>query len=236
MSINALLIIVAAILILCVVLGIRKGFVHTVFSMFSLLIIVIVTGLLSTYVAAYINDHTDIPSKIRNKVATEIKLENQVDLNTSGKLEEYIDTISMPEQLKDLLVSKSKEAGDVTNTTSKEAASSMVGNIYDRISELIVNAIAYLFTFAVVAVVVLVAGLLLDIVAKLPGIRQANEVLGAIIGLVQGYLIVSVLYVFAIAFAATGFGEWVIKMVNENQILTWFYAHNPIVELLFGLL
>ena len=54
---NIFLVIVAAILIGCTVLGAKKGFVHTIFTMFSLFIIIIITGVLSPYVADYINDH-----------------------------------------------------------------------------------------------------------------------------------------------------------------------------------
>ena len=57
MVINAFLIIVALILIGCTVLGGIKGFVHTIFTMFSLFIIIMLTGVLSPYefIGAVIN-------------------------------------------------------------------------------------------------------------------------------------------------------------------------------------
>ena len=101
---------------------------------------------------------------------------------------------------------------------------------------MIVSAIAYLFTFAVVGVIVLIAGILLDIVSKLPGIKQANAILGVIVGFVQGYLAVSVVYIAAVAFAATELGASVISQVAESEILTWFYNHNIVVDIVFGML
>ena len=236
MEINAFLIIVAVILIGCVLLGCKKGFVHTVFTMFSLLIVSLLTGLLSPYVGDYVTNHTDIPKSIRNSVEQQIKLKDRVNINESARINEYIDKIDLPEQLRDVIKEKSKKAGDAVAATTAEAANQMIGNIYDRITELIISAIAYVFTFAVVLVIVIVAGLLLDIVAKLPGIKQANTVLGGIIGFVQGYLIVSLLYIIAMAFAATKLGTSVIEMVDNSSVLTWFYEHNIVVNIVFGML
>ena len=232
---NVFLIIVAVVLLGCTALGAKKGFVHTVFTMFSLLIIIILTGVLSPYVADYINDHTEIPGKIHSKVEQKIDLKNKVDVYQRGKISEYLDKIELPDQLKEIIQEKCKSAGDADTSTTAEGAGQMIENIYTRITELIVSAIAYIFTFMVVCVIVLIAGLLLDIASKLPGIKQANTVLGLIMGFVQGYLIVSVLYLAALAFATTSVGTSVIEMVNESEILTWFYANNPVVNLMFGM-
>lgn len=232
MEVNALLIIIVLIIIGCVLLGCKKGFVHTVFTMLSLVIIIFLTGLLSPYVGEYITNHTQVPDRIRSKVEQKISFKVSQEVSR----DRYIDKIEIPDQLKDVIKDKSEKAGDAVSATTTDGSRKMIGSIYDRITEFIVNAIAYLFTLAVVVVVVIVAGLLLDIVAKLPGIKQANTILGGIFGLAQGYLIVSLLYIAAMAFAATGFGSAVIGMVNNNQILTWFYEHNFVVEIVFGML
>jgi len=239
MVVNAFLIIVAIVLLGCLLLGAKKGFVHTVFTMFSLVIIVVLTALLSPFVSNYITEHTQISSSIRSSIEQKIKLENKIntpEVEHNPTAENYIDQIDLPEQLKDLIKDKSKKAGDLVSATTAEARKTLVNSIYDRITELIVDAIAYLFTFAVLVVVFLIAGLLLDILAKLPVIRTANTILGAVVGLIQGYVIVSVMYVASLAFSSTALGTSVIEMVNESEILTVFYEHNIIVDLIFGML
>ena len=202
MVINAFLIIVALILIGCTVLGGIKGFVHTIFTMFSLFIIIMLTGVLSPYVADYINGHTDVPKSIHSKVEEKINLKEKISSDSSANRNDLIDKMDMPEQLKEVIKEKSQAAGDAFSATTEAASEKLVTGIYDRITDLIVSAIAYLFTFAVVGVIVLIAGILLDIVSKLPGIKQANAILGVIVGFVQGYLAVSVVYIAAVAFAA----------------------------------
>ncbi len=236
MEINALLIIVFIIMALCIVIGVKRGFIHTVFYTFSLLIVILLTGLLSPYVADYITNHMDISKNIRSGVEDKIRLEEKINISTDTLIKDYVDKIDLPDQLRDIILDKCKQAGDAASATTQEASKRLIESIYQRITELIVSAIAYLFTFAVMEVVVLIAGLLLDIVAKLPGIKQANEILGGIIGFMQGYLIVSVLYIAAMAFAASSIGTAVIEMVKENSILTWFYEHNFIVDIVFGML
>jgi uncharacterized membrane protein required for colicin V production len=236
MVINAFLIIVALILIGCTVLGGIKGFVHTIFTMFSLFIIIMLTGILSPYVADYINGHTDVPKSIHSKVEEKINLKEKISSDSSANRNDLIDKMDMPEQLKEVIKEKSQAAGDAFSATTEAASEKLVTGIYDRITDLIVSAIAYLFTFAVVGVIVLIAGILLDIVSKLPGIKQANTILGVIVGFVQGYLAVSVVYIAAVAFAATELGASVISQVAESEILTWFYNHNIVVDIVFGML
>lgn len=236
MVINAFLIIVALILIGCTVLGGIKGFVHTIFTMFSLFIIIMLTGVLSPYVADYINGHTDVPKSIQSKVEEKINLKEKISSDSSANRNDLIDKMDMPEQLKEVIKEKSQAAGDAFSATTEAASEKLVTGIYDRITDLIVSAIAYLFTFAVVGVIVLIAGILLDIVSKLPGIKQANAILGVIVGFVQGYLAVSVVYIAAVAFAATELGASVISQVAESEILTWFYNHNIVVDIVFGML
>jgi uncharacterized membrane protein required for colicin V production len=236
MVINAFLIIVALILIGCTVLGGIKGFVHTIFTMFSLFIIIMLTGVLSPYVADYINGHTDVPKSIHSKVEEKINLKEKISSDSSANRNDLIDKMDMPEQLKEVIKEKSQAAGDAFSATTEVASEKLVTGIYDRITDLIVSAIAYLFTSAVVGVIVLIAGILLDIVSKLPGIKQANAILGVIVGFVQGYLAVSVVYIAAVAFAATELGASVISQVAESEILTWFYNHNIVVDIVFGML
>lgn len=236
MVINAFLIIVALILIGCTVLGGIKGFVHTIFTMFSLFIIIMLTGVLSPYVADYINGHTDVPKSIHSKVEEKINLKEKISSDSSANRNDLIDKMDMPEQLKEVIKEKSQAAGDAFSATTEAASEKLVTGIYDRITDLIVSAIAYLFTFAVVGVIVLIAGILLDVISKLPGIKQANAILGVIVGFVQGYLAVSVVYIAAVAFAATELGASVISQVAESEILTWFYNHNIVVDIVFGML
>ena len=236
MVINAFLIIVALILIGCTVLGGIKGFVHTIFTMFSLFIIIMLTGVLSPYVADYINGHTDVPKSIHSKVEEKINLKEKISSDSSANRNDLIDKMDIPEQLKEIIKEKSQAAGDAFSATTEAASEKLVTGLYDRITDLIVSAIAYLFTFAVVGVIVLIAGILLDIVSKLPGIKQANAILGVIVGFVQGYLAVSVVYIAAVAFAATELGASVISQVAESEILTWFYNHNIVVDIVFGML
>ena len=232
---NVFLIFVGLTLIGFTILGGFKGFVHTIFTMFSLFLIILLTGILSPHVADYINNHTEIPKRIHSKVEEKINLKEKIKSGMATKRDDLIDSINAPEQLKNLLKEKSEKAGVDRSATTESDSKSLIDSIYDRITELIVNAIAYLFTFAVVGVIVIITGLLLDVVAKLPGIKQANTILGAVIGLLQGYMVVSLIYVLATAFGATAFGSGIIGMVAESDILSWFYEHNIVVDIVFGM-
>ncbi len=227
---NVFLAVVALTLIVSTVVGYIKGFIRTVFSMVALLVIIILTALLSPYVKTYIEKNTGIPSKVSQRISENVDFEEKMDFTNDWKITDYIEKLQLPEQLSDVLVEKSREAGDAINVGSEKAAEEMAESVLDRMTDIVISAIAYLFTFIVLSIVVVVAELLLGIVSKLPVIRKLNKLLGLLLGFFRGYLIISVLYVAVTALGATGFGSEMLEQVASSRLLTFIYGNNPIVD------
>lgn len=232
---NIFLIAVVLILLISTIVGYVKGFIKTVYSMFALLLIIILTAFLSPYVKTYIIKNTNIPSKIEKNVSENVKLEEKMDFSNDWKLTEYIEKLELPDQLNEVLIKKSREAGDTFNAGNEKAAEELAQTAYDRMTDVVIGAIAYLFTFAVLSVIVLVAGLLLNIVDKLPVINKLNKLLGVILGFLRGYLFISLLYVVATALGATSFGSNLLEQVASSEFLTFIYSNNPIVNFIMGM-
>lgn len=232
---NTFLLIVILILAGCTLIGYIKGFVKTVFSMCAMLVVIALTLVFSPYVKTYIEKNTKLPERVNEKVAQKYATEEEINFDVGLELDEYIDKIPIPEQMKEILVTKSRKAGDSLSAGTEAAIEKMKESVRERITDTIISAIAYLFTLAVVSVVVMVAGLLLNIVSKLPVIRKLNKFLGTVAGFVEGYVVISVYYMAVTALGVTEFGSSMLQMLSESPFLTWLYANNPIINIIMKL-
>lgn len=230
MQVNIFLIVVLAIIAVCTIIGYARGFIKTVFSMAAMLIMLILTVILSPYVKTYIRENTKLPEKVYSGVEEKFNLSEKFEVDATGKMTDYVDTLGLPDKLNEVILEKAKESGEAVDEGLSLARDEAVSSIYKQITDIVLSAIAYVFTFAVVGVIMVVAGLLLNIMEKLPVIKQMNKLLGLLIGFLQGYLVISLLYVIATALGATGFGSGILEMVGESSVLSFIYDHNFIVN------
>lgn len=233
MGINIFLIVVLIVLAVCTIVGYYRGLIKTIFSMAAMLVILILTVILSPYVKTYIRENTKLYDKVYSQVEEKFQLEDKQETGIPDggeNIPEYVKQLGFPEKMNEKLIDKTILPGNIVEKTITSAKDTIRKAIYDQVTEMILSAIAYIFTFAVVGVIIMVAGLLLNVVDKLPVIKQMNRVLGLIIGFLQGYLIISLLYVLATAFGATSLGAGVLEMVSESPILSFIYNNNIIVN------
>ena len=84
-----------------------------------------------------------------------------------------------------------------------------------------------------VKIVLKILSILIDIVSKLPVIRQFNEVGGLIYGLIQGvFIILLVMTAVAIFTPLTGAYE-VANIINQSHVGAFFYNNNIILNIIF---
>ena len=66
----------------------------------------------------------------------------------------------------------------------------------------------------------------LDLLAKLPVLRQINTVAGLAAGIAEGLLLVWVLFAILTMFAGSEFGKDALAMIGENPLLDFLYKNN----------
>ncbi|MBR1693277.1 MAG: CvpA family protein [Lachnospiraceae bacterium] len=74
----------------------------------------------------------------------------------------------------------------------------------------------------------------LDLLAKLPVLKTLNRLLGLGTGLLQGALLICLVFLLASALSATQFGSWVQDMSRTSSWLSALYANNPIQNIVAG--
>ncbi|MBP5159379.1 MAG: CvpA family protein [Lachnospiraceae bacterium] len=195
---NIAVIVALILVVLGALMGIKNGFVKTVFALGSTIVAIILTIWLSPMVANMMRNNETIMTTITEKVE-----ENLSDNNS----DEAYKALQAEEQ-------------DIKHYTS----------VY--IAGLIVKALAFIVTFVIVSLLLWLICHLLNVVAKLPVINFFNRVLGCAAGILEGLVVIWLMFVLVAAMAQTTFGMSVLKMIGESKILMFLYGHNLITYFL----
>ena len=97
-----------------------------------------------------------------------------------------------------------------------------------------IHAIVYITVFVVVFVILKIVLLATNIIASLPIIRQANKAVGLVFGILEGLVVVWL--VFAIITACSNF-SWAadaLALIGDNGFLRFLYENNFITRTIMG--
>lgn len=209
--------------------GYCKGFVKIAYSLIAIILSIILVSALTPYVKDIVIQKTDIYEKVVDKCTLKIKERYEKNEGTDQEPESSEEAlkgakIRLPKAMKITSDSVSKQVQEVKDNCYRRAG--------EKIADWIMYVIAFLATLAVVGLTLAIIGGLLDIVAKLPLLKGANQVLGIGAGLVKGLLIFWVLCILVTVFCASDFIDSITNQIYQNQVLAFLYENNGVVYLL----
>jgi uncharacterized membrane protein required for colicin V production len=184
------------IFVLCLIIGWKRGFFDQMISLFSGIIAFFAAYFLTPLAAPFVSKHLFL-TRISEKASELIRSIGDgiggADLFGSGKANETFRAI-LEKFGADYDAIKEKFASAVTEGTDKAA-----GAIADHIAEPVSYALSYALCFLAIFILTLIAlwilKCVLKIADKLPVIKQANALLGLVMGAVTGIIIIWVLSV-----------------------------------------
>ena len=232
-----LLMIVAVLIPL--IIGLKTGFVKTVFRFFKLIAAVVLAfcfckplGLFfkERFVYGFVNGKV---SEIIHNCLADVGMGNLTTETLSG---------SVPDGLKAFLsffgINTDQMASDAV-TTGGEAVENMISTVSDAVAGAVSVVLAFICIFIVGLIFIIIFGKLLDsIVSRLPVLGTLNTVLGGVIGLVIGLILAWVVSqgVVAILGAVGGYDyhnapvlmffhngspfRWILQLIVQNFIAT----------------
>ena len=212
-----------AIIVICVLIGYKRGFIKTVFDLAGMLIAVILTVLISPVVASMMKGSPSIYDSLHTKIEKHV----HINFDAEGhSLSQYLDDLEVPDKVGDYLLDGGK--------TLEEVASSSVdavnARIVDKLTVMAINCIAFILTLIVVMIVITIVAMVLDLVSKLPGINMLNKTLGIAAGAIEAYLILSVIGVIIMTFSTSDFGISAASQIASNPILSFIYKNNLLLS------
>lgn len=203
--------------------GRRRGFIKTVFTLFSTIIALLLTMWLSPMVNKEVQKNEKIMSFVNNKVEKVVEFSKTND-KTSEQMN-FIDKLFLPGPIKNAL--KENNTGDVY---AAMAVNSFEEYITGTISRIIINASVFIIVMLLVMIILGIISKALDIISKLPLINGLNKTAGLLAGLIHGIVIAWIGFIILTMFSSTNIGKTMFLLINESKFLTMLYDNNLLLR------
>lgn len=214
---NWILIVVLVILIGNALIGLKVGFIKTIFSLVSMVIALLLTVWLSPNVSSMLKSNDKFHDMITDQVEKMLKLEEkETDISEE---KDFMEGLPLPKSMKETLI----ENRDKGVENIKEY-------ITEYVSGVIINAVAFIITFLIALIGLWALCFALDIVSKLPILNQINKLAGLAAGLVHGMIIVWVVFILLTVFGGAKFGQDAFVMIEESELLSYIYNNNLLLK------
>lgn len=219
---NWILVAVLGIIAVLAWVGLKKGFIKMVFSLVSTVIALLVAMLFSPMVAGMMKNNEAIVGFFDEKIGMIVDFTpEEAEETTESGQESLISSLPLPEIVKESLME---------NNTVDEYVELQAQNfeeyVHRRITNVIINALAFVLTLVLAVIGLVILCNALNLIAKLPLLRQINAVAGLAAGAAEGLLLVWVLFAVLTMFAGTEFGREAMSMIAENPLLDYLYKNN----------
>ncbi|MFV0341808.1 MAG: CvpA family protein [Anaerocolumna sp.] len=225
---NWLLIIVAAILIGYSFNGRRRGFIRTVFALFSTIIALMLTVWISPVISKQLQDNHKVMGFVTDKV------EEVVSFKGSGsKVSDQIDFINklpVPKAIRNTLVENNTK--DIYKAMAVDTFKEYISN---SIARIIINAASFLVIMLIILIGLALLCETLNIISKLPIINGLNKTAGLLAGLLQGIVVVWIGCILLTVLGGTKIGQNMFLMINESTFLTIIYDNNLLLNFIVNI-
>lgn len=228
---NWLDLVVLAIIIGFAIVGLKNGFVYSLFRVFSYFLSIIIA--IKCYpLVSKILMKTALYTNIKASILKNL-LKQQLDSPAAnGEVKKaaadtVINQLNLPSFLKGTLINK------MPNPTKLVDVHSILDTASGELAKIVIDIIALILLYILVRVVLIFARVLLKSIAKLPVFKQMDQVGGFALGAVEGLLTVYVLCALIMLFRAMPQLKGIFVAIDHSSIAAYFFQHNFIMDFMF---
>jgi len=221
---NYVLIIVLAILVIGAVIGWKKGFLDMLFGAVSMTIALILAVLIGPKLGAFIQENTGMTDKLSVKVSQTLNLE---DLAIEvPEPDAFIENLNLPVVVKEKITSAEFEEKLNLDKMAEDASRKMAEVVASFLAKMIITALCFVIVFVIALILLFLLNKILDVVVKLPLLKQANQLAGLALGAFQAVLIIWLFFAVVTIISGTEFGQSVFGYINSSKLLSFLYKNN----------
>lgn len=225
---NWLVIVVLAIIGGYTLNGRRRGFIITVFALFSSILSLILTIWVCPIISKEVQSNDKVMTTITKQVSKVIEFKDAG--NKIADQVNFIDKLPLPKVMKHTLIE---------NNTSDVYTAMAVDNFEDYIKNtiaiIIINSIVFVSIFVIASIALYFISKTLDIISKLPIINGLNKTAGLFVGFIHGIVMIWVACIIITAISSTKLGEMLFTLINESPLLSSIYNNNLLLTFITNL-
>lgn len=217
---NWLLIVVLGIIILNAWIGRRVGLVKIIFSLFSIILSLILTVWISPTINGMLNNNETFYENATQRVESMLFQEKDAEAVAEGDI---IEGLPLPKSIKESLqMNKVKQEANIKSY------------ITAHVTGIVINALSFVLTFALVFVGLWLLSIALNIISKLPILNQINKLAGLLVGGLQGVIVVWLLFILLTVFSSSELGKSAFQQIDDSMILAFIYDKNFILNIVMS--
>lgn len=247
---NIMTIIVLLLFGLFTALGFKRGLFKSVFKLVIMAAALLVSYLITPFVSNLIINHTELDTYINDKTyaaiyrVAENRVKEELGNAASGVVDELteialnvepsrsqqvdiIQRMNLPEFMTNAII---------TNNNDEVRGQLGADNFYKYlafyISYMIVNAISFVLSFALVFIIANIIYFAAGIVRKLPVVGGIDRIGGAALGFCEALLVVWLVFVLLSVFSNTEIGEGMVRQIENSSLLGFIYDKNVFSSLI----
>lgn len=217
-------IIIIAVIALCTFLGYKKGLIKLAVGILGFFLAIIIALVLYTPISNFIINNTNVKDNIKNAISDTVK--SYVIKEESAEGEEKQQESKVMVTYIDGIVAKQKE---MIVTGEKE----LIDTVSDNVAVNIIRIGVALAVFIISKLILIFINVFADLIGKLPIIKQFNKAGGTIYGVIQGILIVYIVFAIISLIAPMLNNTDFLEQINNSLIGNMVYNNNIILKLLF---
>lgn len=230
----------AVFLLAMILYGHYRGFLKIAVSMSALILSLVIVRLAAPYVTGFIRQNTAVQQVMERGLLnlagldddlSGLRKDNRAELEHPSGQRGIIEHLRLPEQMKEALIENNNN--EVYKLLGVDA---FFDYIAAYLANMVLNIIGSVLLFILVYAGLRLMIRWLDVIARLPVLSGMNQIAGAVLGGVQGLLILWVLCLLVKACAGTGWGQMVIAQIGKSPWLLFLYENNLFNWLLAELL
>lgn len=209
--------------------GYLRGMVHILFSLVAIFLTIGLATAFAPFTTQVLQTQTPLYDTVKDKCAEYLQstVESQIQQGVSEQKDLTLFGIKMPKEVQELFTEETAgHAGSLVEHTG----------IYEKVSDFVagqvVQRLGWLLSFVLILILLLILIHCLDVIAKLPVLRNINRVGGLAIGLVEGLTVVWIFFLVIVLCQGTEFGRNMMDAIEQNMFLKTLYDNNVIEQLI----
>lgn len=215
-------------LLAMVLYGHYRGFLRMAVSLAALILSTVVVRVAMPYITTYVRENTGIQQMVEESVVKSIGLEElQQDIQLPAEQRQAIEQLQLPQQLKDMLLENNNN--EIYRLLGVDSFLKYIGAY---LSNTIINMIGSLVIFGAVYFAIRMMVRWADLISRLPIISGMNQIAGAILGGIQGLLIVWIGCLMIRFFSETPWAQAALDQIQASPWLQFLYQNN-LINLIF---
>ena len=234
------MVLIAVLAVLCIfaLIGMKKGVIKIAVSLATMVITIAVTTFAAPVLSEYIRNNTKWDEKIEKSIYENVsrdgKSYGEDDEDIAGEgISAYIDDI----EEKVAAISERMNLPDsLTKSVSESVTSKLVENVEESATLTLKDIASKIFAAQMAAIIVNAVSYCITavtgIISRLPVIHQADRLGGFVTGLVEGLIVVWLMFAIVTAAGNSSWAADILAQIHSNSFLEFVYNNNLIMKII----